>query len=195
MLQRRPLFVSFVDLQKAYDMVQHGLLSARLEGIGVGPKMLAAIKSLYANGTGCGRVALSALLCFASSLMACIAIWIAVCRMRDCSWALADECLLACLPAILSCCLGRLLGCKGFWLACVRSAWASGRHYQPSKTEVIVFNGSSSDTWYVEQHVLPQTATFKCLGIVFHEFSSMVEAFARLPQNGKGAAACLAARL
>ena len=45
-LQQRPLFVSFVDLQKAYDTVQHGLLWARLEGIGVGPKMLAAIKSL-----------------------------------------------------------------------------------------------------------------------------------------------------
>ena len=50
-LQQRPLFVSFVDLQKAYDTVQHGLLWARLEGIGVGPKMLAAIKSLYASGT------------------------------------------------------------------------------------------------------------------------------------------------
>ena len=43
--------MSFVDLQKAHDTVQHGLLWARLEGIGVGPKMLAAIKSLYASGT------------------------------------------------------------------------------------------------------------------------------------------------
>ena len=50
-LQQRPLFVSFVDLQKVYDTVQHGLLWARLEGIGVGPKILAAIKSLYASGT------------------------------------------------------------------------------------------------------------------------------------------------
>ena len=50
-LQQRPLFVSFVDLQKAYDTVQHGLLWAQLEGIRVGPKMLAAIKSLYAGGT------------------------------------------------------------------------------------------------------------------------------------------------
>ena len=51
MLQQRPLFVSFVDLQKAYDTVQHGLLWARLEGIGVGPRMLAAFKSMYASGT------------------------------------------------------------------------------------------------------------------------------------------------
>ena len=50
-LQQRPLFVSFVNLQKAYDTVQHGLLWARLEGIGVGPKMLAAIKFLNASGT------------------------------------------------------------------------------------------------------------------------------------------------
>ena len=27
-LQQRPLFVSFIDLQKAYDTVQHGLLWA-----------------------------------------------------------------------------------------------------------------------------------------------------------------------
>ena len=36
--------------QKAYDTAQHGWLWA-LEAIGVGPKMLAAIKSLYASGT------------------------------------------------------------------------------------------------------------------------------------------------
>ena len=32
-------------------MVWHGLPWARLEGIGVGPRMLAAMKSLYASGT------------------------------------------------------------------------------------------------------------------------------------------------
>ena len=45
----------------------------------------------------------------------------------------------------------------------------------PSKTEVVVFNGSSSDMWHVGQHVLP-------------------EALARLLQNGKGAAARLSAK-
>ena len=49
-LQRRPLFVAFVDLQKAYDTVQHDLLWARLEAIGVTPRMLAAIRSLYSSG-------------------------------------------------------------------------------------------------------------------------------------------------
>ena len=30
-----------------------------------------------------------------------------------------------------------------------------GLTISPSKTEVVVFNGSSSDTWHVGQHVLP----------------------------------------
>ena len=50
-LQQRPLFVAFVDLQKAYDTVQHNLLWARLEAIGVSPHMLAAIRLLYSSGT------------------------------------------------------------------------------------------------------------------------------------------------
>ena len=44
---RRPLYACFVDLQKAYDTVQHHLLWDKLESIGVGPRMLAAIRSLY----------------------------------------------------------------------------------------------------------------------------------------------------
>ena len=46
-----------MDLQKAYDTVQHHLLWDRLESIGVGPRMLAAIKSLYSNGTLSMKVA------------------------------------------------------------------------------------------------------------------------------------------
>ena len=62
-----------------------------------------------------------------------------------------------------------------------------------TKTEVVVLNGSSSDTWHVGQHVLPRSASFKYLGIVFHESGGMTEALARLLQNGKGAAARLSA--
>ena len=40
-----------VDLQKAYDTVQHHILWNKLESIGVGPRMLAAIRSLYSSGT------------------------------------------------------------------------------------------------------------------------------------------------
>ena len=46
-----------VDIQKAYDTVQHHLLWDRLESIGVGPRMLAAIKSLYSSGTLSMKVA------------------------------------------------------------------------------------------------------------------------------------------
>ena len=69
-----------------------------------------------------------------------------------------------------------------------------GLTISPSKTEVVVFNGSSSDTWHVGQHVLPRSASFKYLGIVFHESGGMTEALARLLQNGKGAAARLSAK-
>ena len=69
-----------------------------------------------------------------------------------------------------------------------------GLTISPSKTEVAVFNGSSSDTWLVGQHVLPRSLCFKYLGIVFHESGSMTEALARLLQNGKGAAARLSAK-
>ena len=74
-----------------------------------------------------------------------------------------------------------------------------GLTISPSKTEVVVFNGSSSDTWHAGQHFLPRSASFKgllkfkYLGIVFHESGGMKEALARLLQNGKGATARLSA--
>ena len=40
-----------MDLQKAYDTVQHDLLWARLRAIGVAPRMVAAVQSLYSSGT------------------------------------------------------------------------------------------------------------------------------------------------
>ena len=139
-LQQRPLFVSFVDLQKAYDTVQHGLLWARLEGIGVGPKMLAAIKSLYASGTlsmkvggaagpslvqqngvrqGCPLsptlfgILFDGLHGHLDCNLPC---------MLGCNWALADGCELSCTPTMLSCCPGQLQGYKTFWTTCMPSA-------------------------------------------------------------------------
>ena len=71
---------------------------------------------------------------------------------------------------------------------------ALGLTISPSKTEVVVFNGTASGTWHVGQHVLPQSASFKYLGLVFHESGSILPAFAELAQNGKGAAARLSAK-
>ena len=56
-ISRRPLYACFVDLQKAYDTVQHPLLWDKLESTGVGPRMLAAIRSLYSSGTLSMKVA------------------------------------------------------------------------------------------------------------------------------------------
>ena len=56
-ISQRPLYACFVDLHKAYDTVQHHLLWDRLESIGVGSRMLAAIKSLYSSGALSMKVA------------------------------------------------------------------------------------------------------------------------------------------
>ena len=71
---------------------------------------------------------------------------------------------------------------------------ALGFTISPSKTEVVVCNSIAPGTWHVGQHVLPQSDSFKYLGLVFHESGSMLPAFAKLAQNGKGAAACLNAK-
>ena len=55
---------------------------------------------------------------------------------------------------------------------------ALGLTISPSKTEVVVFNGTASGTWHVGQHVLPQSASFKYLALVFHESGSILPAFA-----------------
>ena len=56
------------------------------------------------------------------------------------------------------------------------------------------FNGTASGTWHVGQHVLPQSASFKYLSLVFHESGSMLPAVAKLAQNGKISTAHLSAK-
>ena len=46
-----PLYACFVDMQKAYDFIQHDSLWGRLASVGVQGRMLAAIKSLHGSGT------------------------------------------------------------------------------------------------------------------------------------------------
>ena len=57
--QKQPLFAAFVEIEKAYDSVQHPLLWASLQRKGVHGKMLAAIQSLCSRGAMsmkvCGR--------------------------------------------------------------------------------------------------------------------------------------------
>ena len=210
-LQRRPLFVAFVDLQKAYDTVQHDLLWQHLTAIGIGPKMLAAIKSLYSSGTlsmkvggtaGPPRVQQNGVR--------------QGCPLSPTSFGIFFDGLHGRLDSTAPR-AGVQLG-SGRWVSSlvyaddvVLLSWSSlglqalleGMHafcqglgltISPSKTEVVVFNGTASSTWHVGQHQLPQSASFKYLGLVFHESGSMSPAFAKLAQNGKGVAARLNAK-
>ena len=63
-----------------------------------------------------------------------------------------------------------------------------------TKTEV-VFNGpGTASTWRVGAQVLPQSAGFKYLGLIFHESGTMSYALQRLAHNAVGACAQLRAK-
>ena len=146
-LQQRPLFASFVNLQKAHDTVEHGLLWARLEGIGVGPK------KVQQNGVrqGCpvsptlfgiffdgwhGHLDCSLL---HDGLQLGSGRWVSALVYAD------DVVLLSWTAAGLQ---DLLYSMHAFCLSL-------GLTIGPSKRQVVVFNGSSSDTWHVGQHVSP----------------------------------------
>ena len=65
---------------------------------------------------------------------------------------------------------------------------AMGLVISPTKTEVVVFNGpGTASTWRVGTQVLPQSASFKYLGLIFHESGMMSYALQRLAHNAVGA--------
>ena len=64
-----------------------------------------------------------------------------------------------------------------------------------TKTEVVVFNGpGTASTWRGGAQVLPQSASFKYLGLIFHESGTMSYALQRLAQNAVDACAQLRAK-
>ena len=64
-----------------------------------------------------------------------------------------------------------------------------------TKTEVVVFNGpGTASTWRVGAQVLPQSARFKYLGLIFHESGTMSYALQRLAHNAVSACAQLRAK-
>ena len=66
----------------------------------------------------------------------------------------------------------------------------------PTKTEVVVFNGPGMPSlWHVGSQTLPQSPSFKYLGLVFHESGSLSPALKRLAQNALGARAQLQTKL
>ena len=62
----------------------------------------------------------------------------------------------------------------------------------PTKTQVVVFNGPGTPSlWHVGSQTLPQSPSFKYLGLVFHKSGSLSPALKRLAQNAVGAHAQL----
>ena len=214
LLAKRPLYACFVDLQKAYDTVQHALLWARLQRIGVSPRMLAAVQSLYASGTlamkvdgtagqpavprmgvrqGCPLSPTLFGIFFdglhdrlqahapSSGVQLRSGRWVSSLAYAD------DVALLSWTPHGLQQLIdGMQEFCDGMGLT-----------ISPTKTEVVVFNRPTSGplpAWQVGASQLPVSASFKYLGLIFHESGSMAPALARLLQNGKGAKSVLAAK-
>ena len=211
-ISRRPLYACFVDLQKAYDTVQHHLLWDKLESIGVGPRMLAAIRSLYSSGTLSMKVAgtaggpriqqmgvrqgcpLSPTLFglffdgLHDHLHSCASA--SGIQLRSGKWVsslvYADDVVLLSWSASG---LQVLLDSMNHF--CV----GLGLVISTTKTEVVVFNGpGTASTWRVGAQVLPQSASFKYLGLIFHESGTMSYALQRLAHNAVGACAQLRAK-
>ena len=179
-LQRRPLFVAFVDVQKAHDTVQQDLLWARLGAIGVSPRML-DIRSLDSSGAlsmGVGGTAGPPLLQQNGVRQGC--------PLSPMLFGIFFDGLHSHLDSVAPH-AGVQLG-SGRWVPSlvyaddvVLLSWTSaglqsllhGMHsfcqalgltISPSKTEVVVFNGTASGTRHVGQHVLPHSASFQVSG-------------------------------
>ena len=207
-ISKSPLYACFVDLQKAYDTLQHHLLWDRLESIGVGHHMLAAIRSLYSSGTLSMKVAgtvgqprlqqmgvrqgcpLSPTLFglffdgLHDHMHSCAST--AGIQLRSGKWVsslvYADDAVLLSWSAS-----GLQLLLDGMNHFCL----GLGLVISPTKTEV-VFNGlGTTSTWQVGAQVLPQSASFKYLGLIFHESGTMSYALQRLAHNAVGACAQL----
>ena len=208
---RNQYFVSSacVDLQKAYDIVQHDMLWSKLESIGVGPRMLAAIQSLYSSGTLSMKVAGTAGQPQTQQMGVRQGCPVSPTLYGIFFDGLHDH-LQSCTQTA-----GTQLG-SGRWLSSrvyaddvVLLSWSpSGLQLlldsmddfclslclviSPTKTEVVVFNGPGTPcSWHVGSQTLPQSSSFKYLGLAFHESGSLSPALKRLAQNTAGAHAQL----
>ena len=182
---KRPLYACFVDLQKAYDTVQHDMLWSKLESIGVGPRMLAAIQSLYSSGTLSMKVAGTAGQPRTQQMGVRQGCPLSPTLFGIFFDGLHDH-LHSCAPMA-----GMQLG-SGRWLSSlvyaddvVLLSWSPsglqllldsvggfclglGLVISPTKTEVGIFNGPGTpSSWHVSSQTLPQSSSFKYLGLIF----------------------------
>ena len=217
-LVKRPLYTCFVDLQKAYDTVQHDLLWARLRHIGVSPCMFAAIQSIYSSGPLAmkingiaGQPAVQRMGVRQGCPLSPTLFGIFFDGLHDHLHACAPSCGVqlksgrwvsslvyaddVALLSFTSQGLQQLIdGMHGF-------CTSMGLTISPTKTDVVVFNGADAQvnngvqsSWHVAGQQLPVSCSFKYLGLTFHESGSMAFALARLLQNGQGARSRLTAK-
>ena len=188
------------------------LSSLELESIGVGPRMLAAIQSLYSSGTLSMKVAGTAGQPRAQQMGVRQGCPLSPTLFGVFFDGLHDH-LQSCAPAA-----GVQLG-SGRWVSSlvyaddvVLLSWSPsglqllldsmngfclglGLVISPTKTEVVVFNGPGTPgSWHVGSQILPQSSSFKYLGLVFHESGGLSPALKRLAQNAVGARAQLQAK-
>ena len=159
------LYTCFVDLQKAYDSVQHDVLWARLRHIGISPRMLAAIQSLYVSGAlsmkindqpcntwGRVRAAPSVLPSSVSSSTGCMTVCRPLLPLLGCSSGLGAGFLHWFMPMMWFCSHSRLGGLQqlidgmqGFCASMGLTISPTGTVTVPrlGKTEVVVFSRTS----------------------------------------------------
>ena len=184
--QKQPLFAAFVDLKKAYDSVQHDLLWASLQRLGVHGSMLAAVQSLYNGGTmrmkisgragasGTARVGVRQGCPLSPTLFGIFFDDLHARLLADCPTAGLD-CQGLSVPALFyaddvvllsdtASGLQQLLdSMQGFCLA-------SGLTISIPKTEVVVFGGGHhACAWAVAGQQLQRSQSFTYLGMLFHE--------------------------
>ncbi len=208
---KRPLFACFVDLQKAYDSVQHDLLWARLTSIGVSSRMLAAVKSLYAGGTLAMKIAGTAGPPAIQQMGVRQGCPLSPTLFGIFFDGLHDHLMQHAPSAGLQLDSGRQVSSLAYADDVVLLSWSAhglqtlidSMHgfcdsmaltISPTKTEVVVFHGPAAGSWHVDGQVLPVSTSFKYLGLIFHESGSLTKALGRLLQNSHGARARLAAK-
>ena len=204
-----PLYACFVDIQKAYDTVQHDLLWGRLASIGVQGRMLAAIKSLYASGTLSMKVGGTAGTpgvqrmgvrqgCALSPML--FGIFFDGLHRHMGSTAPASGLMLSPGRRVPFLCYADdvvLLSDTSQGLQLLIDSMHSfcvsmGLTISVAKTEVVVFHGAGiGGRWSL--HGLILSSSFKYLGLVFHELGGLGPMLRQLHSAGQGARAKLQA--
>ena len=206
-----PLYACFVDIQKAYDTVQHGLLWERLAGLGVQGRMPAAIQSLYASGTLSMKIEGTAGLpqlqrmgvrqgCPLSPIL--FGLFFDGLHEHLSGLAPAAGLLLRsgrqvpflCYADDVVLLFDSLGGLQRLIDGMHDFCNSSGLVISVAETEVVGFHGSHvQGNWSLQSDIVPRARSFKYLGLVFHESGGLGPMLRHLHSAGQGARAKLQA--